>query len=458
MSAQSPAVTGPPPVSYDIPPRGVWWHVYPLGFLGAERTSAEVEGVIHRLPKLVEWLDYSVALGVEGWVLGPVFASGSHGYDTEDHYRVDPRLGDEDDLRVLVEAAHERGLRVVLDGVFNHVGRGFPRFQEAELGGHESTAAQWFRFRQGPDGGWYPDAFEGNDPLVVLNHDNPEVVDYVADVMSHWQDLGVDGWRLDAAYAAPTPFWRAVTDRVRARHPQGWIFGEVIHGDYPAFVAESGVDAVTQYELWKAIPSSLNDGNFFELAHALGRNLQFLDHFVPVTFLGNHDTSRVVSALNDSQLLPQAVAVLFTVGGTPTVYAGDEQGYAGVKYEREGGDDEVRPPMPTHPEQFSTLGADTYRLYRELIAMRRERPWLVSGRTDVTHLTNTAMVLVTRPAGADGEASGGPAVALALNIGPDEVRVPRPAGAWSPLLGADVPLDEDGLTVPGRGWALLALG
>ena len=140
------------------------------------------------------------------------------------------------------------------------------------------------------------------------------------------------------------------------------------------------------------------------------------------------------------------------------MYAGDEQGTPASEYEREGGDDEVRPPMPTHPEQFSTLGADTYRLYRELIAMRRERPWLVSGRTDVTHLTNTAMVLVTRPAGADGEASGGPAVALALNIGPDEVQVPRPAGAWSPLLGADVPLDEDGLTVPGRGWGFAGLG
>ena len=130
-----------------------------------------------------------------------------------------------------------------------------------------------------------------------------------------------------------------------------WFVGEVIHGDYPAIVRAATFDSVTQYELWKAIWSSLNDGNFHELDHALRRHDGFLDSFVPMTFVGNHDVTRIASQLTDPRHVEHALAVLMTTAGTPSVYAGDEWGYRGVKEERFGGDDAVRPEFPSRPEE-----------------------------------------------------------------------------------------------------------
>ena len=193
------------------------------------RTRDGARPVTHRLGQLTGWLDYAVNLGASGVALGPVFASQTHGYDTTDHYRIDPRLGDEGDFAGLVEAAHARGLRVLLDGVFNHVGRGFPAFQRVLEQGPDSPEASWFRLTWPAD--WQPGAepeygtFEGHQALVALNHDEPAVADYVAGVMNHWLDAGADGWRLDAAYAVPTAFWAQVVPRVRAGHPGAYLVG-----------------------------------------------------------------------------------------------------------------------------------------------------------------------------------------------------------------------------------------
>ena len=244
----------------------------------------------HRLRRIVGWFDHAIELGASGIALGPMFASRTHGYDTTDHYRIDPRLGDDDDFDHLIAEARRRGLRVLLDGVFNHVGADFPRYREAVA---RRAAARWFRGRPGRF-----HTFEGHDGLITLNHDNPAVVDYIVDVMAHWLRRGADGWRLDAAYAVPHQFWAAVLPRVRQAHPDAWFVGEVIHGDYAAVVRDTGFDSVTQYELWKAIWSSLNDGNFFELDYALQRHNEFLDTFVPMTFIGNHDVTRIASQLD----------------------------------------------------------------------------------------------------------------------------------------------------------------
>ena len=198
--------------------------------------------------------------GASGIALGPIFASRTHGYDTTDHYRIDPRLGDDADFDHLVAEAHRRGLRVLLDGVFNHVGTDFPRYRDAVVG--SDTA--WFR--NGSDF----DTFEGHGELIALNHDNPDVVDYTVDVMTHWLGRGADGWRLDAAYAVPDRFWAQVLPRVREEFPRR----VVRRRGHPrrllgARARQSGFDSVTQYELWKAIWSSLNDGNFHELDWAL---------------------------------------------------------------------------------------------------------------------------------------------------------------------------------------------
>jgi len=223
----------------------------------------------------------------------------------------------------------------------------------------------------------------------------------------------------------------------------------VIHGDYPAFVRGSGLDSVTQYELWKAVGSALNDGNFFELAHALERHQAFLEAFVPVTFLGNHDTTRIASLLGDVRHLPHALVVLFGVGGTPVVYAGDEQGFRGVKYERERGDDEVRPPFPARPEELSALGHETFLLHGRLIAFRRARPWLTRARTAVTALANTTVVCVSV------SQDGADRIAFALSLADDDAALPLPEGRWVRAEG-DGEVDGSQIRLPAHGWALLA--
>ncbi|MEJ8278111.1 alpha-amylase family glycosyl hydrolase [Pseudonocardia spirodelae] len=367
----------------------IFWHVYPLGFTGAHPDRAD--GADHSLRRLLPWLDHAVGLGANGLLLGPVFASATHGYDTTDHLRVDPRLGTGADLDALVAEARARGLRVVLDGVFNHVGPEHPRLLAARADPHGPDAA-WFR-RTG-DGDVA--VFEGHPGLHVLDHGNPAVRDHVVEVLCHWLDRGVDGWRLDAAYAVGDDFWADVLPRVRARHPGAWFLGEVIHGEHDAVTAATTIDSLTQYELWKAVWSSLNDHNPHELAWALGRHDRFVAAAVPNTFVGNHDVTRIASRLDDRRHVALAVAVLCTVGGIPSVYAGDELGLTGVKEERAGGDDAVRPEFPA--DGSLPGGADTglLDLHRELIGLRRRHPWLHGARTEVEHVDDSRLVYVSR--------------------------------------------------------------
>ena len=401
----------------------IWWHVYPLGFLGAERAALPPgEPPRHRLPELANWLDHLLELGCNGLALGPVFAAETHGYDTVDHYRIDPRLGSEDDLAALVEKAAAKGVRVLLDGVFNHVGRSFAR-------------PDWF-LREGGD----VRTFEGHDQLVTLDHANPEVADYVTGVLDHWLDRGVSGWRFDAAYAVPLPFWRTVTDRARAKHPEAWFFGEVIHGDYPSYVTEGGFDSVTQYELWKAIWSSISDANLWELAWSLTRHDEFLESLAPQTFVGNHDTTRIASTVEDPRHRAHAVVVLCTVGGTPTVYAGDELGSTGVKEEREGGDDAVRPELAVDgPGDDDT---PVLRVHQELIGLRRRHPWLHRARTTQVELTNTTFVYEVR--------DGDEVLTVALNL--DDAPLAMPAG--TPVACDDTTRGDRSAVAP-HGWAVL---
>jgi cyclomaltodextrinase len=424
----------------------IWWHVYPLGFTAAEPAALPADASpVPRLRHLEAWLPHLVELGCNGLALGPVFESGTHGYDTVDHFRVDRRLGTEEDLQHLLDACAARGVRVMLDGVFNHVGRGFPRFRELLEQGPGSPAAAWFHVNQddsAPDGFTYRN-FEGHGSLVALDHGNPEVADYVIRVLDHWLGRGVSAWRLDAAYAVPAEFWRRVLPEVRRRHPEVWVVGEVIHGDYPGYVIASGVDSVTQYELWKATWSALNDRNLFELAHALRRHGDMVATFLPYTFVGNHDVTRLASRLTDDRHVALAVALLATVPGVPSVYYGDEWALRGVKEDRAGGDDAVRPAFPPSPEEapdaFGAAGAATTALHRELIGLRRRHPWLVDAEIEQPDvLTND--LLAVRLTGA-----GGQRLALVLNVGDQagEARLPFP--------GAEVLGGQGSVRPEGRG-------
>jgi cyclomaltodextrinase len=422
----------------------IWWQVYPLGFVGAFPADQQPDPGEHRLRRIAGWFDHAIELGASGIALGPIFASRTHGYDTTDHYRIDPRLGGDTDFDYLVAEAHRRGLRVLLDGVFNHVGVDFPHYREAR---QSDTSARWF---VGSPGRFH--TFEGHGELITLNHDNPQVADYTVDVMAHWLQRGADGWRLDAAYAVPQRFWAMVVPRVRDLYPDAWLVGEQIHGDYTAVVRETGFDSVTQYELWKAIWSSLNDGNFYELDWALRRHDDFLTGFTPLTFIGNHDVTRIASQLKHSAHVAHALVILMTVGGIPSMYAGDEFGYRGVKEERFGGDDAVRPEFGSPPTRLDAYSAEIWALHRFLIGLRRRHPWLHAASTAALLLDNRHYVYRT--------CSGDDALVVALNV--DDAPLPL---AFSELgltqaqviAGTAAPPQQvvDAVVVEPHGWRIL---
>lgn len=422
MTSESTGISGrglPARVEHSI-----WWHVYPLGATGAPirpETPAD-RSPAPRLGRLVEWLDYLVDLGANGLALGPVFESSTHGYDTTDHFRIDPRLGDDAVFDRLAEACRDRGVALMLDGVLNHVGTAHPLFRTARAGGPEQRERRLFRFDEadgssGPPGvpGSRPGyaVFEGHEGLAVLNHDSDEVAELAVSVLSHWLGRGASAWRLDAAYAVPPAFWARVLPRVRSEFPDAWFVGEVIHGDYAGIIERSSMDSLTQYELWKAIWSSLLDENFFELDWCLNRHNGFLDVFTPLTFVGNHDVTRIASRIGDVKAA-LAVTVLLTVGGVPAIYYGDEQAFRGVKTDRPSGDDEVRPALPPGPEALSPLGGWHYRWHQELIGLRRRHPWLVGARTERIALENRLMEY-------DAVGTGGRRIRVRLRLEP----VPR---------------------------------
>jgi cyclomaltodextrinase / maltogenic alpha-amylase / neopullulanase len=334
-----------------VPGRTIY-HLHSLAAAGA--------GGIGRLQG---WLDHVAGLGCGAVLLTPVHHSTSHGYDTIDPFRLDPRLGTDADFEAFAAACAVRDLRLVLDGVFNHVGREFPR-------------DDWLSGR----------SWEGHDELRELDHGNPEVLQWAVDACRHWLDRGASGWRFDVAYAISRPFLREVVRQVTASHPDALLFGEMIHGDYDRLVSSTGLHSATQYELYKAIWSSLNDANLFELAWALERHRSFAATFPPVTFVGNHDVTRIASALHDPAHLELALAVVFTVPGIPCVYYGDELGRQGVKEQRPGGDDAIRPPLPDAAPDHPAVEQ-----HRRWIRLRRERPWLTTAPIEVVDRSNRTL-------------------------------------------------------------------
>ncbi|MDR2974162.1 MAG: alpha-amylase, partial [Propionibacteriaceae bacterium] len=180
----------------------IWWSVYPLGACGAPIRTGDRPGPHHRLRLLEGWLDHIIALGCNGLALGPIWQSSSHGYDIIDHLMIDPRLGDEADFDRLIDHCHRRGIRVLLDGVFNHVSSQHAGVKQVQSQGWGCAAARLFR--RDPNQADGLSRFEGHDSLVELDHSHPEVVDQVTRIMSYWLDRGADGWRLDAAYRVPT--------------------------------------------------------------------------------------------------------------------------------------------------------------------------------------------------------------------------------------------------------------
>ena len=325
----------------------VFYQIYPLGFVGA---PFENDGVLtHRIEKVADWIPHIEKLGANAIYFSPVFDSDTHGYNTRDYRVIDPRLGTNEDFSSLTKNLHEHGIRVVLDGVFNHVGRGFWAFQDVLKNRWESPYKDWFFIHfdgnsNYNDGLWY-EGWDGCYDLVKLNLRNEEVVQHIFSCIKGWvEEFDIDGLRLDVAYCLDHDFLRRLRSFCNDLKPDFFLVGETLHGDYNQIMNDSMLHSVTNYECYKGLHSSFNSMNMFEIVHSLLRQfgpeqwtLYRGKHLL--SFVDNHDVTRIASLLNNERHLPLIYALAYTMPGIPCVYYGSEWG---AKARKEEGDPALR--------------------------------------------------------------------------------------------------------------------
>ncbi len=329
--------------------KSVFYQIYPLGFCGAPRENDGVQ--VNRIGKIGLWADHIRRLGADAVYLSPIFESDRHGYDTRDYRKIDCRLGSNEDFAGVCRTLHQAGIRVVLDGVFNHVGRGFWAFRDVQEKKWDSPYKDWFHISFDGnsafnDGFWY-EGWEGHYELVKLNLRNPAVVDYLLACVRFWvEQFDIDGLRLDVAYCLEPDFIAALRRFCDSLKPEFFLVGETLHGDYNRWVGEGKLHSCTNYECYKGLYSSLNSMNLFEIVHSLKRQfgpepwtLYKGKHLL--CFVDNHDVTRAASILQNSAHLPLIYGLLFGMPGIPCLYYGSEWGAEGRK--EPGSDDALRP-------------------------------------------------------------------------------------------------------------------
>lgn len=318
----------------------VFYHIYPLGLTGAPAENPYGE-VVHRLNTLIPWIAHCREIGCNALYIGPLFESVGHGYETTDYRKLDSRLGDNEDLTAFVKACHEQGVKVVLDGVFNHVGRDFFAFRDVKQNRESSAYKDWFCNVNFWGNNEYNDGFSydnwgGYNLLVKLNQRNPAVRDYICDVIRFWvREFDIDGIRLDAADVLDFEFMRALRGVANEVKPEFWLMGEVIHGDYTRWVNEGTLHSVTNYHLHKALYSGHNDHNYFEIAHTVtrlyGMGGNRPDGLKLYNFVDNHDVERIYTKLMNKAHYAPVHVLLYTLPGVPSIYYGSEFGIEGKK-------------------------------------------------------------------------------------------------------------------------------
>ncbi|MBN1430356.1 MAG: alpha-amylase [Anaerolineae bacterium] len=363
----------------------IFYHIYALGFFGAPPVNNQQSSITPRLAELPNWYDHIADLGVTAIHLGPIFESISHGYDTIDYFRIDRRLGDTLLFRQIVDELHGRGIRIILDGVFHHTGRSFFAFQDICQHKRDSEYVNWYYINWGADSqygdGFAYDCWEGHQALPRLNLDNPDTRHYIFEVTKMWLgDYGLDGWRLDVAHQISPDFWWEFRRVSKSVNPECFLLGEVFSGDLRTWVAPDLLDSGTNYPLYKAIWSALNESNFWEIKAVMERaahpEFGVFKDLALLNFLGNHDVNRILSQLSDPRLLYPALIFQFTVPGIPCIYYGDEVGMEGVA----GGDNQgVRQPMPLPQEEWPDRERAIYREMIRLVGIRKEHPALLYG-------------------------------------------------------------------------------
>ena len=372
--------------------QSVIYQIYPLGLCGAPEDNDGVRE--SRILRLLDWVEHIKKLGADTVLFNPLFESDRHGYDTRDYFQLDCRLGTNEDFAQVCDAFHQAGIRVMLDGVFNHVGRGFWAFRDVQEKRWDSPYKDWFRIdfngnSHYNDGFWYAD-WEGHGELVKLNLDNPAVVEHQFDAIRSWVDqFDIDGLRLDVAYCLPQHYLRRLREFTSSLKPDFALMGETLHGDYKQWMAPDMCHSVTNYECYKGLWSSFNSMNLFEIGHSLARQ------FGPepwtmykgahlLSFLDNHDVTRIASQLTNKEHLAPAYALMFGMPGVPAVYYGSEWGLEGKK--ESWGDAPLRPALE-QPE-----GNDLTDWISKLAKAKRESQALCYGGYRNVVLTNRQLI------------------------------------------------------------------
>ena len=376
----------------------IFYQIYPLGFCGVLEPGKIYEKS-NRLSKIEEWIPHLKEMNINALYLAPIFESTNHGYDTKDYYKIDQRLGSNQDFKDLSSKLHENGIRVILDGVFNHVGREFWAFKDVQEKGLQSKYCNWFSnlnfYSKSPMGDDFNyDSWNGCYDLVKLNLCNDEVVNYIFDVISFWIDeFEIDGLRLDAADSMELGFFNKLRKFVDSKKKDFWLMGEVIHGDYTRFANPERLDATTNYECYKGIYSSHNDKNYFEIAYSLNRLFGVGGIYKDLclyNFVDNHDVNRLMSTLKLSQYVCNAYTLLYTIPGVPSVYYGSEWGIKAVKGNKTD--------LPLRPElelgKIEDADEKLFELIKKLGKIRSESDALKYGTYEQVIVKNEQFVFV----------------------------------------------------------------
>ena len=368
----------------------IFYHIYPLGLTGAPKHN-DYSAPVSRLNTLLPWIDHIKEIGCTALYIGPLFESVGHGYETTDYKKLDSRLGTNEDLKNFVAACHEKGIKVIFDGVFNHTGRDFFAFKDIQQNREHSRYLNWYCNVNFGGNNEYNDGFSyenwgGYNLLVKLNQRNPEVQNYICDVIRFWvSEFDVDGIRLDAADVLDFDFMRALRRTAAEVKEDFWLMGEVIHGDYSRWVNGETLHSVTNYALHKALYSGHNDHNYFEIAHTVKYllNMGNLDLY---NFVDNHDVERIYTKLSNKALFAPVHVLLYTLPGIPSIYYGSEFGIEGKK--EKFSDDSLRPALNLEDYADAVQKNPCTALIAALGKVRQHTPALSYGSYAELQLTN----------------------------------------------------------------------
>lgn len=333
---------------------------------------------------IIQGLSYLEDLGINAIYLNPIFfATTNHRYNTSDYFRIDPRLGTMEDFRELIREAHARDIRVVLDGVFNHTGRGFFAFQDILENENESAYADWYHVYGFPldaygDGkATRYEAWWGLKELPKLNTDTEAVRRYIFDVARYWLEEGIDGWRLDVPNEIDDDaFWQEFRSVVKSTNPEAYLVGEIWTVD-PRWVGEGHFDGLMHYPFREHLLNytaygKIDGESFSREIGELIRQYPSGQEFSQFLTIGNHDTERILTLCGgDSDLVRLLFKLQFTYPGTPVIYYGDEIGLPGGK------DPDNRRAFPWDQEKWNL---SLRSLVQQLVRIRKGSQALRRGR------------------------------------------------------------------------------